>query len=140
MEQYCAKVWQLRERMAQLAKDMDFEQLRERMAKLVKDMDFDLAQEIFSEKKFSEMVEKSGIPDKIKKIISEHRPSCSYVFVKENLNRPVLEEIFNDYKGNEDIRNALKKYGVKDIKPLMPHLILLEFVRFNEFLIEEKQH
>ena len=125
MEQYCAKALQD----------------RERIVRLVKDVDFDLAREIVSEKKFSEIIEKSGIPDKIKKIISEHRPSCSYVFVKENLNRPVLEEIFNDYKGNEDIRNALKKYGVKDINPLMPHLIFLEFFYFNEFFhIEEKQH
>ena len=59
------------------------------------------------------------------------------VFVKENLNRPVLEEIFNDFKGNEDIRNAMKKYGVTTVHPIMPHLIYLEFFAINENLIEE---
>ena len=49
------------------------------------------------------------------------------VFVEENLNRPVLEEIFNDFKGNKDIRNAMKKYGVTTIHPIMPYLIYLEF-------------
>ena len=120
----CAKVWQE----------------RERMARLVKDLDFELAREIFSEKEYAEIVEKAGLLDKIKNIVSGHRPSCSYVFVKENLNRPVLEEIFNDFKGNEDIRNAIKKYGVTDINPIMPHLIYLEFVGANEMQIEQKQH
>ena len=107
------------------------------MARLVKDLDFELAREIYSEKEYAEIVEKAGLLDKIKKIISEHAPSCSYVFAKENLNRPVLEEIFNDFKGNEDIRNAMKKYGVADINPIMPHLIYLEFA-YLEF--EQKQH
>ena len=58
-------------------------------------------------------------------------------FVEENLSRPVLEEIFNDFKGNEDIRNARKKYGVATVQPIMPHLIYLEFLAVNENLIEE---
>ena len=58
------------------------------------------------------------------------------VFVQENLNRPVLEEIFNDFKGNEDIRNAMKEYGVT----IMPHLIYMEFFGVNENLIEQKAH
>ena len=62
------------------------------------------------------------------------------VFVEENLNRPVLEEIFNDFKGNEDIRNAMKKYGVTTIHPTIPHLIYLEFFIINESLIEQKEH
>ena len=62
------------------------------------------------------------------------------VFVRENLNRPVLEEIFNDLKGNEDIRNAMKKHGVTAIHPIMPHLINMEFFIINENLIEQKEH
>ena len=62
------------------------------------------------------------------------------VFVEENLNRPILEEIFNDFKGNEDIRNVMKEYGVTTIHPIMSQLIYLEFFIVNENLIEQKQH
>ena len=54
------------------------------------------------------------------------------VFVKDNIDCPVLEEIFNDFKGNEDIRNAMKEYGVTTIHPIMPHLIYMEFFGVNE--------
>ena len=53
-------------------------------------------------------------------------------FVKENLNRPVLEEIFNDFK--DSIRNAIKKYGVTTEDPIMSYLIHLEFFEVNENL------
>ena len=62
------------------------------------------------------------------------------ISVEENLNRPVLEEIFNDFKGNEDIRNAMKKYGVTTIHGVMPHLIFLKEFLVNENLIEQKAH
>ena len=70
----------------------------------------------------------------------EQGPSEIDVFVQENLNRPVLEEIFNDFKGNEDIRNAMKEYGVTTIHPIMPHLINMEFFYVDENLIEQKVH
>ena len=53
-------------------------------------------------------------------------------FVEENLSRPVLEEIFNDFK--DSIRNAIKKYGVTTEDPIMSYLIFLEFFEVNENL------
>ena len=94
---------------------------------------------IFTDEEYSEILI-TDLHDKIKRIILEHGPFTEHeigVFVKENLNRPVLEEIFNDFKGNEDIRNAMKKYGVTTVHPIMPHLIYLEFFAVNEKLIEE---
>ena len=71
----------------------------------------------------------------------EHGPFTEIVvFVQDNLHLPVLKEIFNDYKGNEDIRNAMKKYGLTTVHPIMPHLIQMEFVYVNENLIEQKAH
>ena len=105
------------------------------------DKELELAQEIFTDQEYEKIVENSDLQDKIKKIILEHGPFTEIdVFFQENLNRPVLEEIFNDYKGNEDIRNAMKKYGVTTIHPIMPHLINMEFVYVNENLIEQKAH
>ena len=94
-----------------------------------------MALEIYEDREYTKIVENSGLQDRIKKIILAHGPfsrSEIDVFVEENLNRPVLEEIFNDFKGNEDMRNAMKKYGVTDINPIMPHLIYLEFFGVNE--------
>ena len=100
----------------------------------------DLSKKIFTDEEYCEVVENTDLHDKIKKIILKHGPFTGPeidVFVEENLNRPVLEEIFNDFKGNEDIRNAMKKYGVETVHPIMPHLIYLEFFAVNENLIEE---
>ena len=98
----------------------------------------ELSKKIFTDEEYGEIVE--NFHDKIKRIILNHGaftgPEID-IFVEENLNRPVLEEIFNDFKGNEDIRNAMKKYGVTTVHPIMPHLIYLEFFAVNENLIEE---
>ena len=97
-----------------------------------------LSKKIFTDEEYGEIVE--NFHDKIKRVILKHGPFTGPeidVFVEENLNRPVLEEIFNDFKGNEDIRNAMKKYGVTTVHPIMPHLIYLEFFAVNENLIEE---
>ena len=121
----------LREKKAKLEKKLEL--VREEKAKLEKELE--LAQEIYADREYAEIVVKTGLLDRIKKIILEHGPFTDSeidVFVKENLNRPVLEEIFNDFKGNEDIRNAMEKYGVTTIHPIMPHLIYLEFFGANE--------
>ena len=100
----------------------------------------DLPVKIFTDEEYFEAVENTDLDDKIKRIISEHGPFTGPeidVFVEENLNRPVLEEVFNDFKGNEGIRNVMKKYGVTTVHPIMPHLIYLEFFAVNENLIEE---
>ena len=127
----------LREKKAKLEKELEL--LREKIARVVKELlaqkELELAQEIDEDREYTKIVENSGLQDRIKKITLEHGPfsrSEIDVFVEENLNRPVLEEIFNDFKGNEDIRNAMKKYGVTDINPIMPHLIYLEFFGANE--------
>ena len=60
--------------------------------------ELDLAQEIFADREYSEIVENAGLDDKITKIILKHGPFTGYEiddFVRKNLNRPVLEEIFN---------------------------------------------
>ena len=111
------------------------------MAQLEKELELTL--EIFSDQEYIEIVENTDLHDKIKKIILKHGPFTGFEiddFVRENLNRPVLEEIFNDFKGNEDIRNAMKEYGVATIHPIMPHLIYMEFFCVNENLIERKEH
>ena len=103
------------------------------------DEELKLAQEIFVDQEYEKIVENSDLQDKIKKIILEHGPFTDSEidpFVQENLNRPVLEEILNDFKGNEDIRNAMKKYGVTTIHPVISHQIFLEFFHVNENLIE----
>ena len=95
----------------------------------------DLTQEIYADQEYVEIVENTNLHDKIKKSILKHGPFTGSEiddFVRENLNRPVLEEIFNDFKGNEDIRNAMKEYGVTTIHPIMPHLIYMEFFGVNE--------
>ena len=72
----------------------------------------ELSMKIFTDQEYDEIVGKTDLHDKIKRIILKHGPFTGPeidVFVKENLNRPVLEEIFNDFKGNEGIRNAMKK-------------------------------
>ena len=69
-----------------------------------------LSKKVFTNEEYGEIVE--NLHDKIKRIILKHGPFTGpgiNVFVEVNLNRPVLEEIFNDFKGNEDIRNAMKK-------------------------------
>ena len=111
------------------------------MEKLKKELD--LTQEIYADREYVEIVENTDLQDKIKKIISKHGPFTGFEiddYVRENLNRPVLEEIFNDFKGNEDIRNAMKEYGVTTIHPIMSHLIYMEFFGVNENLIEQKEH
>ena len=111
------------------------------MARLDKEQELTL--KIFADQEYVEIVENTDLHDKIKKIILKHRPFTGSEiddFVRKNLNRPVLEEIFNDFKGNEDIRNAMKEYGVTTIHPIMPHLIYLEFFTVNENLIEQKEH
>ena len=91
---------------------------------------------IFTDEEYCEIVRKTDLHDKIKRVILEHGvftgPEIDD-FVRENLNRPVLEEIFNDFKVNEDIRNAIKKYGVATEDPIMT-LIYLEFFDVNENL------
>ena len=118
------------------------EQVNTKMAQLEKELEF--AQEIFADQEYKKIVENSDLQDKIKKIILEQggpfTRSKIDVFVQENLNRPVLEEILNDFKGNEDIRNAMKEYGVTTIHPIIPHLIYMEFFYVNVNLIEQKVH
>ena len=107
------------------------------------DKEQELAQKIFADQEYVKVVENTDLHDKIKKIIWKHGPFTGSEiddFVRENLNRSVLEEIFNDFKGNEDIRSAMKKYGVTTIHPIMPHLIYMEFFSVNENLIEQKEH
>ena len=115
---------------------------KEKMAQLEKELE--LTQEIFADQEYQKIVENSDLQDKIKKIILEQGGPFTRseidVFVQENLNCPVLEEIFNDFKGNEDIRNAMKEYGVTTIHPIMPHLIYMEFFYVNVNLIEQKVH
>ena len=104
----------------------------------------ELSIKIFADQEYIEIVGKTDLHDKMKKIILKHGPFTGPKiddFVKKNLNRPVLEEIFNDLKGNEHIRNAMKKYGVTTIHPpIMPYLIYLEFFEVNENLVEQKEH
>ena len=91
---------------------------------------------IFTDEEYSEIV-RTDLHDKIKRIILEHGPFTKTeinVFVEENFNLPVLEEILNDFKGNEDIINALKKYGVTIVDQIMPELLYLEFFDVNENL------
>ena len=91
---------------------------------------------IFTDEEYSEIV-RTDLHDKIKRIILEHGPFTEHeigVFVEENFNLPVLEEILNDFKGNEDIINALKKYGVTTVDQIMPELLYLEFFDVNENL------
>ena len=99
-----------------------------------------LLKKIFNDEDYDEAIENTDLHEKMKKIISEHGPFTGSeidVFVEENLSRPVLEEIFNDFKDNEDIRNAMEKYGVTTVHPIVPHLIYLEFFAINENLIKE---
>ena len=144
MVKFNTKVWQekevvlLREKKAKIEKEAEL--LREKIVRVAKERlalekEHDLAQEIYEDREYTKIVENSGLQDRIKKIILAHGPFTDSeidVFVEENLNRPVLEEIFNDFKGNEDIRNAMKKYGVTDINPIIPHLICLEFFGVNK--------
>ena len=114
---------------------------RERMEKL--DKELKLTQEIYADQEYVEIIENTDLHDKMKKIILKHGLVTGDEiddFVRINLNRPELDEIFNDFKGNEDIRNVMKKYGVTTIQPIMPHLIYLEFFGVNEGLIEQKAH
>ena len=114
---------------------------REKMAQLEKELE--LALEIYVDQKYTEIVENTDLHDKIKKIILKQWPFTGSEiddFVRDNMNRLVLEEIFNDFKGNEDIRNAMKEYGVTTIHPIMPHLIYMELFGVNEKLIEQKAH
>ena len=108
---------------------------REKMAQL----ELELTLKIFADQEYVEIVENTDLHDKIKKIILKYGPFTGEeidVFVLENLKRLVLEEIFNDFKDNEDIRNAMREYGVPTIHPIMPHLIYMEFFEVNENLIE----
>ena len=69
-----------------------------------------LSKKIFTDEEYGEIVE--NFHDKIERIILKHGPFTGPEiddFVEENLNRPILEEIFNDFKENEGIRNAMKK-------------------------------
>ena len=130
-----------REKKAMLEKQMELtrEKIVQVVMKLLEKKELELAQEIFTDQEYTKVVENSDLQEKIKKIIVELGPFTGSeidVFVQENLNRPVLEEIFNDFKGNKDIRNAMKKYGVTTIHPIMSHLIFLEFFYVNETLIE----
>ena len=90
---------------------------------------------IFTDEEYGEIVRKTDLHDKIKRVILEHGPFIGSeidVFVEENLSRPVREEIFNDFK--DSIRNAIKKYGVTTEDPIMSYLIFLEFFEVNENL------
>ena len=107
------------------------------------DKESELSQKIFADQEYVEIIENTDLHDKIKKIILEYGPFTNYqidFFVEDNLHNPVLEEIFNESKGNEDIRNAMKEYGVTTIYPIIPHLIYMEFFHVNENLIEQKVH
>ena len=67
----------------------------------------------------------------------EHGPFAGpelVFFLEDNLNLPVIEEILNDFKGNEDIINALKKYGVTTVDQITPDLLYLEFIEVNQNL------
>ena len=129
----------VREKKAKLEKELKL--ALEKKAQLEKELE--LAQEIYADQEYAKIVENSDLQDKIKKIILEQGPFTGSeidVFVRDNLNRPVLEEICNDFKGNEDIRNAMKEYVVTATHQIMPHLIYLEFFGVNEKLIEQKAH
>ena len=92
---------------------------------------------IFTDEEYEEIVENTALHDKMRRIILKHGPFTGPeidVFVEENFNLPVLEEILNDFKGNEDIINALKKYGVATLDQIMPELLYLEFFDVNENL------
>ena len=92
---------------------------------------------IFNDEEYGEIVENTDLHDKIKRIILKHGPFTGTeidVFVEENFNLPVLEEILNDFKGNKDIINALKKYGMTTVDQIMPELLYLEFFNVNENL------
>ena len=132
MEQVDTKVCQEKEvKLLEVFREL----LGEIAKKLKQEKEQDLAQEIYDDREYTKIVENSGLQDRIKKIILAHGPFSRkeiYVFVEENLNRPILEEIFNDFKGNEGITNAMKKCGVTDINPIMPHLIRLEFFGVNK--------
>ena len=108
---------------------------------LKKELEF--AQKIYADQEYTKILENSALQDKIKKIILEQGPFTGSeidVFVQENLNHPALEEIFNDFKGNKDIINVMKKCGIRIIQKIMPHLIYLEFFGVNEKLNEQKSH
>ena len=96
-----------------------------------------LSKKIFADDDYDDAIKRTALHEKMKKIISEHGPFTGAeidVFVDKNLDRPVLEEIFNDFK---DIRHAMEKYGVTTVHLIMPHLIYLEFFAINENLIKE---
>ena len=68
------------------------------------DKERELSIKIFADQEYVEIVENTDLHEKIKKIILKHGPFTGSEiddFVRENLNRPVLEEIFNDLKGND---------------------------------------
>ena len=106
------------------------------------DKEMDLALEIYADQKYVEVIEKTDLHEKMKKIILKH----GLVTGKEidhftrKINRPELEDIFNHYKGNKDIRNIMEEYGAATIHPIMPHLIYMEFFGVNENLIKQKAH
>ena len=103
----------------------------------------ELSQKVFADQEYFEIIENTDLRDKIKKIIWDHGPFTDHqidIFVEDNLHNPVVEEIFNEFKGNEDIRNAMKRYGATTIYPIMPHLIYMEFFHVNENLVEQKEH
>ena len=107
------------------------------------DKESELSQKIFADQEYVEIIENTDLHDKIKKIILEYGPFTDYqtdFFVEDNLHNPVLEEIFNEFKGNEDIRNTMKEYGVTTIYPIIPQLIYMEFFHVNENLIQQKVH
>ena len=59
-----------------------------------------VVEKIFTDEEYEEIVENTDLHDKIKRIILKHGPFTGPeidVFVEENLNRSVLEEIFNDF-------------------------------------------
>ena len=118
---------------------VSLERLREACQRYTKEEE-KLSKRIFADVDYDDAIKRTALHEKMKKIISEHGPFTAAeidVFVEENLDRPVLEEIFNDFKVNKDIRNSMKKYGVATVNPIMPHLIYLEFFAVNENLVEE---
>ena len=60
----------------------------------------ELSIKIFADQEYVDIVGNTDLHDKMKKIILKHGPFTGPeidVFVEENLNRSVLEEIFNDF-------------------------------------------
>ena len=67
----------LREKKAKLEKELEL--LREKIALVLKELE--LAQEIYADREYAEIVVKTGLLDRIKKIILDHGPFTTLKFM-----------------------------------------------------------